>query len=142
MAYLPPSKKIEPWEPNATALLDPDKLKWKDLVVSGTPVPTPWRKDDFETMEHDIQAQRREIRAQKRPESEMDKLFKEERQKEDAMLASDKYSDKVGAFEGADYEAHGYYRPQENCIMFTRHDSFCAVCRRAIERIIAMYSSQ
>jgi hypothetical protein len=29
-----------------------------------------------------------------------------------------------------------------NCIMFTRHDLFCGVCRRAIERIIAMYSSQ
>jgi len=93
-------------------------------------------------MEHEIQSQRREIRAQHRPESEMDKLFKEERQKEDAMLASDKYSDRVGAFEGANYQAHGYYRPQENCIMFTRHDAFCAVCRRAIERIIEMYASQ
>jgi len=142
VAYLPPSKKIEPWEPNATALLDPDKLKWKDLVVDGTPVPTPWRKDEFEGMEHEIQAQRREIRAQKRPETDMDKLFKEERQKEDAMLASDNYSDKVGAFEGANYEARGYYRPQENCIMFTRHDSFCAVCRRAIERIIEMYAGR
>jgi len=142
VAYLPPSKKIEPWEPNATALLDPDKLKWKDLVVDGTPVPTPWRKEDFEAMEHEIQSQRRELRAQKRPESEMDKLFKEERQKEDTMLASDKYSDRVGAFEGANYEAKGYYRPQENCIMFTRHDAFCAVCRRAIERIIEMYASR
>jgi hypothetical protein len=142
VAYLPPSKKIEPWEPNATALLDPANLKWKDLVIVGTPVPTPWRKEEFEAMEHEIQAQRREIRAQKRPEAEMDKLFREERQKEDTMLASDKYSDKVGAFEGADYQARGYYRPQENCIMFTRHDAFCAVCRRAIERIIAMYSSQ
>jgi hypothetical protein len=142
VAYLPSSKKIEPWEPNATALLDPANLKWKDLVVAGTPVPTPWRKEDFEAMEHQIQAQRRDIRAQKRPESEMDKLFKEERQKEDTMLAGDKYSDRVGAFEGANYEAHGYYRPQENCIMFTRHDAFCAVCRRAIERIIEMYSSR
>jgi|HubBroStandDraft_5_1064220.scaffolds.fasta_scaffold02343_7 hypothetical protein len=142
VAYLPPSKKIEPWEPNATALLDPDKLKWKDLVVAGTPVPTPWHKEEFEAMEHEIQGQRRELREQKRPESEMNALFKEERKKEDAMLANDKYSDRVGAFEGANYEARGYYRPQENCIMFTRHDSFCAVCRRAIERIIEMYASQ
>jgi IgA Peptidase M64/Peptidase M64 N-terminus len=142
VAYLPPAKKIEPWEPNATALLDPDKLKWKDLVVAGTPVPTPWHKEEFEAMEHEIQGQRRELREQKRPESEMNALFKEERKKEDSMLASDKYSDRVGAFEGANYEARGYYRPQENCIMFTRHDSFCAVCRRAIERIIEMYASQ
>ena len=33
---------VEPWEPNVTALLDPAKLKWKDLVAQGTPLPTPW----------------------------------------------------------------------------------------------------
>ena len=36
------------------------------------------------------------------------------------MFAAEKYAGKVGAFEGADYEAKGYYRPQINCIMFTR----------------------
>src|SRR6266550_421961 len=142
VAYAPASGRIEPWEPNVTALLNPANLKWKDLVTSGTPVPTPWRKQDFENYERAIQEQRRQIREHNRPESEMDALFREERKKEDELLAADKYSHNVGAFEGANYEAHGYYRPQENCIMFTRHDSFCAVCRRAIERIIAMYSAQ
>ena len=32
---------IEPWEPNITALLDPDAIKWGDLIKGGTPVPTP-----------------------------------------------------------------------------------------------------
>jgi len=32
---------VEPWEPNITALLNPDKLKWKALVDEGTPLPTP-----------------------------------------------------------------------------------------------------
>jgi hypothetical protein len=32
---------VEPWRPNVTALLDPDNLKWKDLVVAGVPLPTP-----------------------------------------------------------------------------------------------------
>lgn len=32
---------VEPWEPNITALLDPDKLKWGDLVEQGTEIPTP-----------------------------------------------------------------------------------------------------
>ena len=77
----------------------------------------------------------------KTSESEVEALFKEAKQKEDALLSHDKYSDRVGAFEGADYEAHGYYRPQENCIMFTRYETFCAVCRRAIQRIIAMYAA-
>jgi IgA peptidase M64/peptidase M64-like protein len=142
VAYNPSQKKIEPWESNVTALLDTKELKWRELVEPGTPLPTPWQKDQFENYEHAIQAQRRQIRAQNRPESEMNQLFQNEKQHEDALLANDKYAGKVGAFEGANYEAHGYYRPQENCIMFTRHDAFCAVCRRAIERIIAMYSSQ
>jgi hypothetical protein len=39
------------------------------------------------------------------------------------------------------YEARGYYRPQVDCIMFTRNEvPFCAPCRRAIERIIDLYS--
>jgi hypothetical protein len=140
VAYAPATKRIEPWEPNTTALLDPDKLKWKDLVAQGTPLPTPWRKEEFEAYEHDIQAKRRELRAQNRPESEMNALFHEEKNHEDALLATEQYAGKVGAFEGANYEAHGYYRPEVNCIMFTRHDAFCGVCRRAIERIIAMYA--
>jgi len=134
-------KKIEPWEPNVTALLDPAMLKWKDLVVAGTPVPTPWRKAEFEAYEHVTQAERRKIRKENRPEGEMDALFEKEKKQEDALLDTDKYSDRVGAFEGANYEASGYYRPQENCIMFTRYDRFCAVCRRSIERIITMYAT-
>ncbi len=140
VAIEPSGQRIEPWEPNATALLDPAMLKWKDLVVAGTPVPTPWRKAEFEAYEKDIQAQRRQIRKENRPEGEMDALFEKEKKHEDELLGTDKYSDRVGAFEGANYEARGYYRPQENCIMFTRYDRFCAVCRRAIERIVGMYA--
>ena len=32
---------VEPWEPNITALLDPDDLKWADLKAAETPCPTP-----------------------------------------------------------------------------------------------------
>ena len=71
----------------------------------------------------------------------MDALFREEKEKETRMLSAEAYASKVGAFEGAMYEAKGYYRPQVDCIMFTRNDvPFCAVCRRAIERVIALYS--
>jgi hypothetical protein len=136
------TRRIEPWEPNVTALLNPSMLKWKDLVIAGTPIPTPWRKAEFEAYEHDIQAERRQIRKENRPEAEMDALFEKEKKHEDEVLATDKYSDRVGAFEGANYEPKGYYRPQENCIMFTRYDKFCAVCSRAIERIIALYATQ
>jgi hypothetical protein len=50
-------------------------------------------------------------------------------------------SSAVGAFEGASYEAKGLYRPQADCIMFSRDPvGFCRVCRRAIDRIIDLYS--
>jgi len=140
VAYLPPEHKTEPWEPNVTALLDPANLKWRDLVAPGTPVPTPWDKGEFDRFERDIQKQRKELRAAGKPEADLDALFRLERQKEDAMLSTQKYAGKVSAFEGANYESQGYYRPEVDCIMFTRHMSFCAVCRRAIERVIAIYT--
>jgi hypothetical protein len=140
VAYLPPATKTEPWEPNVTALLDPANLKWKDLVAAGTPVPTPWNQEEFDRFERDIQRQRKELRAAGKPEAEIDELFRKQREKEDAMLGSEKYAGKVGAFEGANYEAKGYYRSEVDCIMFTRHRTFCAVCRRAIERVIGMYA--
>jgi hypothetical protein len=140
VAYLPSANKTEPWEPNVTALLDPANIKWKDLLTASTPIPTPWNKDDFDAFERYIQRQRKELRAAGKPEAEMDELFRKERAKEDAMLGAQKYAGKVGAFEGANYESKGYYRPEIDCIMFTRHNKFCAVCRRAIERVIAMYT--
>ncbi len=140
VAYLPAEKKTEPWEPNVTALLDPANLKWKDLVAAGTPIPTPWDKEEFDRFERDIQRQRKELRAAGKSEAEMDELFRKEREKEDAMLGSEKFAGKVGAFEGANYETKGYYRPEVDCIMFTRQKTFCAVCRRAIERVIGMYA--
>ncbi len=141
VAYLPPAEKIEPWEPNVTALLDPAALKWKDLVTPGTALPTPWPKTEFETYTREIQAKRRDIRAANRPEAEMNALFREEMVKDTALLGTGAHAHTVGAFEGANYEARGYYRPEADCIMFTRDEvPFCAVCRRAIEAIIDLYS--
>jgi hypothetical protein len=57
------------------------------------------------------------------------------------LLGAGPHAGKVGAFEGAMYEASGYYRPQADCIMFTRDEvGFCAVCRRAIAQVIDLYS--
>jgi hypothetical protein len=141
VAYLPAADRVEPWEPNATALLDPGALKWKDLVEPGTPIPTPWPKEEFERDTKDVQEKRRAIRAANRPESDMDALFREEQKHDTAQLNQGPYAGKVGAFEGANYEARGFYRPQSDCIMFTRDEvPFCAVCRRAIVEILDLYS--
>lgn len=140
VAYTTPAEHIEPWEPNATALLDPSKLKWADLVAPGTPIPTPWNKEAFENYSREIQKRRAQLRKERRPESEMEALFREELKFEQELFAREKHAGQVGAFEGAIYESKGYYRPEIDCIMFTRTNHFCAVCRRAIERIIKLYS--
>jgi hypothetical protein len=138
VAYGAASARPEPWEPNATA--SAASPKWRDLVTPGTPLPTPWAKDAFEALQKEIQARRRKIRAERRPEAEMEALFREEQEREEPLLSSGEHAGAVGAFEGALYEARGYYRPQANCIMFTRSPRFCAVCRRAIERVIDLYA--
>jgi hypothetical protein len=136
-AYAPAQGRPEPWEPNVTA--DPKAARWKDLIAAGTPLPTPWPKEEFEKGQEAYQARRRAIRAEKRPESEMEALFREEEKRSTALLAP--YNGKVGAFEGAMYEATGYFRPQADCIMFTRDEvGFCAVCRHALTRVIDQYT--
>lgn len=135
--YEAPAEVVEPWEPNVTALLDPSALKWGGRVAAGTPVPTPWPKDAFEALQAEIQARRREIRAQRRPEAEMNALFREERTRVMAMLSEARFAGRVGAFQGANYDARAFYRPEIDCIMFSRNPvGFCEVCRRALAAVI------
>jgi hypothetical protein len=137
------AEKVEPWEPNVTALHDPAALKWKDLVEPGTPLPTPWDKAAYEQHSAATQAERRRLRAAAAPESALDALFAAQLAWETKTLASMAYSGKVGAFEGASYEPTGLYRPETDCIMFSRDDvGFCRVCRRAIERIIDLHTGE
>lgn len=140
-AYEPAKDRLEPWERNATALLDPNNVKWKALVAKDTPIPTPWDKTQFETRSREIQKIRRQIRAENKPEGEMDKLFLDQQKEETQLLGSQKYAGKVGAFEGAMYESRGYYRPQVDCVMFSRNQvPFCRVCQSAISEVIDLYS--
>ncbi len=143
VAYAPAADRVEPWEPNVTALLDPANLKWANLLQSGTPLPTPWGKEAFEARSREIQAERRKLRAEKRPEAEMDALFQRERDEEEKRLGAEPFAGQVGAFEGANYEAKGYFRPAADCIMFTRDRvPFCPVCRHALERVIDLYAKR
>ena len=131
----------EPWEPNVTALHDPANLKWGDLVDTDTPLPTPWDKEAFEAGSTAAQRVRRDLREAGAPETEMDRLFTEQMDRETGLLASMPHAGKVGAFEGASYEPTGLYRSEIDCIMFTRNPvGFCRVCQRAISRVIDQYS--
>jgi hypothetical protein len=139
VSYEIPAVKVEPWETNITALLDKSNLKWKDLLEDGTPLPTPWSKEEFDKSGYAIQKERDSLRKAMVPESVVEDLFTRQMNIEDGYFSKEKYKDKVGAFEGAGYLAKGLYRPQVDCIMYTRHIEFCKVCRRSIEKVIDQY---
>ena len=141
VSYEKPNITVEPWEPNITALLKNEPLKWGQFVSKDTPIPTPWNKTDYDSFSYEIQKQRRELRSKKVPEGEMEDLFLSEKEKSMDILDNMKYSGKVGAFEGAGYQQYGLYRPFADCIMFTRdRQLFCPVCQDAISQVIDMYT--
>ena len=139
-AYESPEVIVEPYEPNVTALLDPDNLKWRHLVAPNTPLPTPWPKAEFEEHSLAVQEQRAQMRVDNVPESEMNVLFRFTKEYTDKLFSKSEYRDSIGAFEGANYEAKGFYRSAQNCMMFTRADYFCSVCAAAIEKVIDEYT--
>jgi hypothetical protein len=115
VAYLPASPTVEPWEPNIT--IDPKNPKWKSLVSPGTPLPTPWKKGEFE--DASARGSLQLIRSLIDPAKNI-----------------------VGAFEGANYAKNGWYRSQVECIMFENtggETEFCAVCKKAISDHIKNY---
>lgn len=139
VAYAPRVNRVEPWEPNITALLDPSRLKWKDLVAPGTPIPTPWPKAQYERTLAETPAALRRMREEKKPPAEIAAAQKAAREATERALSEGAYAGKVGAFEGALYEEKGYYRPEQRCLMISG-PRFCLVCQQAISRIIDLYA--
>lgn len=132
---------VEPWEANVTALKDPDNIKWKHLVNEETPLPTPWEKGSYDNFSYIIQKERKELRAKKVPESEIEALFERERTESTNLLDNMEYSGQVGAFEGGGYMQYGLYRPYADCLMFTRNKQiFCPVCQEAISKVMDQYT--
>lgn len=146
---------VEPVEPNITALLDPAKLKWRSLVSPGVAIPTLWEKAEFDNMDNAYQKIRRDLNEKiarmkregaaaadvARTEEESDRLSREHADKVDAFLRASKFWGKVGAFEGAGYAAKGLYRPELDCLMFTKGTKpFCKVCEAAVLRTILFYT--
>jgi hypothetical protein len=138
VAYAPVTNLVEPWEPNITALLDPKHLKWNALVSPGTPIPTPWPKECYESAIRDTPLHIQQMRAAGATADQVAAYRRQARETSERCMADSPYANKVGAFQGAMYEDK-YYRPQQRCIMLSG-DNFCAVCRHAIEEIIDLYS--
>lgn len=140
VAYQAPEVLTEPYEPNVTALLNPDELKWRDLVDADTPLPTPWPKQAYEEHSLAYQKIRTKMRQDNVPESDMNVLFHSNQEIVEGLFSKAPTRALIGAFEGANYQSEGFYRSELNCIMFTRTTPFCRVCSNAIEEVIDQYS--
>ncbi|NQT98236.1 MAG: peptidase M64 [Candidatus Marinimicrobia bacterium] len=131
----------EPWEPNNTALLNPEHLKWAELVVEGTPIPTPWDQAAYDSARVNYQNKRTQMIASGSNADSMNALFDAVKRTTVPVLEANQYYGIVGAFEGAGYQAQRLYRPEIDCIMFSRNpDHFCRVCQAAITRVIDLYT--
>jgi hypothetical protein len=145
----------EPEEPNITALLDPERLKWKDLVDPATEIPTPWEKDAYDTADAAYQVERRELNQaiaeavrSGASSQEIGELKRKETEHADAhakwareYLANSAFAGVVGAYEGAGYSATGLYRSELDCLMFSRRvQPYCTVCGRAVEATIRRFT--
>lgn len=140
VAYAAPTNIIEPYEPNVTALIA-GKVKWQDKLKKHTPIPTPWPKKTYEENSYEYQKIRAKLRKENTEESEMDKLFHNNQNSVESLFSTAENNGVIGAFEGANYSAKGYYRSEMNCIMFTRTSEFCYVCQQSIIDMINLYSS-
>ncbi len=138
--YSPSNITVEPYEPNVTALLN-GQTKWQSKIKNQTPLPTSWPKQAYEKHSYEYQKVRRILRQDNKPESEMDKLFHHNQKVIEEIFSKAQNNNVIGAFEGANYSAKGYYRSELNCIMFTRTTDFCQVCQHSITDMINFYSS-
>ena len=140
VAYAPASEHVEPWEPNVTALLDKNKLKWKDLVSADTPLPTPWNKEAFEAYSREYGKRRAQLRKDNRPEKpEMEELFREDRRKVGGHVCAGEIRRPGWGFRRRHLRSQGLLSPGSRIsIMFSRTNYFCAVCRRGIERVVRL----
>ena len=127
-------KGVEPWEPNLTALADKKNLKWKSFLEASTPLPTPWEKTAYDSLGRErgkLDRLAPDYYAKREP------LY----QAEQAILKTNPFAGKVGAFEGAGYVSAGIYRPAIDCRMFSLSlVNFDPVCSASIQRVIDFYS--
>lgn len=128
----------EPWERNVTTR--PTEPKWTQLLTPGAPLPTPWDLDGFAARAKGYEETRKRLRAEQRPESEMDAHFRHQQALEERALSTEPWATAVGAFQGANYSPAGYFRPELDCVMFSRRSPFCRVCRAALDEVLDLHT--
>lgn len=141
IAYIVEQPEFEPNRPNVTALFDKENLKWQHLVENTTPLPTPWGQSYYDSISVVYRQNRRRLVNEGANPTMLDSLAIEYKLNTIEVLKSEEFYSEVGAFEGAGYLAKGLYRPEVDCIMFSRNRSeFCTVCTEAINQMIDRFT--
>jgi len=147
----------EPTEPNITALLDTNQVKWEEHLSPGIPVPTSWGQDEIRKLRKQQEAYKEEMKEKiEKLESEgaSEKTINDVREKHsetNRQLEREigkirekyrkKYEGKIGVFEGAGYQAKGLYRSEIGVHMFDSEDfTYGPVSEEAIMEIIRHYT--
>jgi hypothetical protein len=130
--FYPPG--IEPHEPNITALLDPEHIKWGRLLTPGIKIPTPWGQDEMESLRKQRNTAVAELKKkikhlqQNQPDSEEINILKNKIEDTEKSFNTkiegikekyqNLYQGKIGVFEGAGYSPKGLYRSEVQVGMF------------------------
>ena len=148
-------KGYEPAEPNITAALDPDNIKWGHLISDDIEIPSPWEKESYDQMSLSWQKVRTRLNDRiaelrrsgasndevKKAEEEYDLRDREQAGMVQKYLEGSAFAGQVGVFQGAGYATTGLYRPMVDCIMFSKgQTNFCKVCEEAMVKIIMNYA--
>ncbi len=147
--FYPPG--VEPHEPNITALLNPEHIKWKHLLSPGIQIPTPWGQEEIEILvkkrkESEEKAKQQisslEQKAASKEEimklkNDLDSTLKQinDEIKKVLLKYQEKYKGKIGVFEGAGYSPKGLFRSEVHVGMFSNGE-YGPVSEEAILRII------
>lgn len=146
-------KGVEPPEPNLTALLDTNNLKWKVFVSPGLPIPTEWGQRSFDSLvlarDSLWKAKAEAVGAGKkagddtsgvrRMAEEFDGKIKKVSDEVLTFMEHHPLRGKIGAFEGGGYAPKGIYRPTVNSIMhqFNKSDRvYFEVSEHAIAKMV------
>ena len=150
-------KGVEPNEPNITALLDPSKLKWRDLLSPGISIPTEWGQATYDSLgalrdslsrargeiSHALSESGASLAVIFSKTAAIDTVLRTVNGRLSRFLLDHPLHGKVGAFEGAGYLPKGFYRPTVNSLMnqfSTEEKTYYPVNERAIGRIISFFS--
>jgi hypothetical protein len=125
---------LELWEPNVSKLDEQGYVKWQQYIETNIPVPTPWEKEAYEGLMREYEV----LRQSAHESSEMTREWMHKvALTAKAHLQKQVYYNQVGAFEGARYQSNGFYRPEVDCLMFSRiAGCFCQVCQDVINDTI------